>query len=113
VCERVHGFHRGAELQAAIEQGSATVVEHDNRITDTRRRRAISATQSAKATKTSKRCWAPPNRSWGRDFLLPTRNADLLRWCLQHGLRIVQPLTLMSRGLYNQPAGAFLPSILY
>jgi predicted N-acetyltransferase YhbS len=68
VCERVHGFHRGAELQAAIEQGSATVVEHDNRITDTRRRRAISATRSAKATKTSRRCWAPPNRSWGRDF---------------------------------------------
>jgi hypothetical protein len=26
---------------------------------------------------------------------------------------VVQPLTLMSLGLYNEPAGAFLPSILY
>jgi len=25
----------------------------------------------------------------------------------------VQPMTLMSLGLYNEPTGAFLPSILY
>ena len=49
----------------------------------------------------------------GPGFLLPTRNAELMRWCLQEGLRIVQPLTLMSTGLYNEPAGAFLPSILF
>jgi hypothetical protein len=28
-----------------------------------------------------------------------------------HGLRIVQPKTLMCHGLYNDPAGAFLPSV--
>jgi hypothetical protein len=37
----------------------------------------------------------------------------MLRWCLNNGLRIVQPMTLMSKGFYNQPAGAFLPSVLY
>jgi hypothetical protein len=26
---------------------------------------------------------------------------------------VVQPMTLMSLGLYNEPQGAFLPSILY
>ena len=46
-------------------------------------------------------------------FLLPTRNADLFRWCLANGLRVTQPMTLMSVGLYNEPAGAFLPSITY
>jgi hypothetical protein len=46
-------------------------------------------------------------------FLLPTRNADLFRWCLENGLRVNQTATLMSIGLYNEPAGAFLPSILY
>jgi hypothetical protein len=45
--------------------------------------------------------------------MLPTRNGELLRWCLEKGLRIVQPMTLMSIGLYNEPAGAFLPSIIY
>jgi hypothetical protein len=29
------------------------------------------------------------------------------------GLRIVEPMTLMSVGLYNEPQDAFLPSILY
>jgi len=51
---------------------------------------------------------APPG------FLLPTRNSDLFRWCLYNGLRVVvQPMTLMSKGLYNEPRGAFLASILY
>jgi hypothetical protein len=49
----------------------------------------------------------------GPGFLLPTRNAELLRWCLEHGLRIMQPMTLMSMGLYNEPAGVFLPSVLF
>ncbi len=49
----------------------------------------------------------------GPGFLVPTRNAELLRWCLTHGLRITQPMTLMSIGLYNEPQGAYLPSITY
>jgi len=28
-------------------------------------------------------------------------------------LRVVQPNTLMSMGLYNEPSGAWIPSILY
>lgn len=46
-------------------------------------------------------------------FLLPTRNSELLRWCLGNGLRIVQPMTLMSTGLDNEPHGVFLPSVIY
>jgi len=49
----------------------------------------------------------------GGGFLLPTRNSDLFRWCLQHDLRLVHQLTLMTIGLYNEPAGAYLPSVLY
>jgi hypothetical protein len=49
----------------------------------------------------------------GPGILVPTRNAGLFRWCLENGLRVVQPMTLMTMGLYNEPAGAYLPSILY
>ena len=49
----------------------------------------------------------------GPGFLVPTRNGDLLRWCLEQGLRITQTMTLMSVGLYNEPQGAWLPSIAY
>ena len=49
----------------------------------------------------------------GPGFLLPTRNSEVLRWCLEQGLRIVYPMTLMSLGLYNEPRGAFMPSVLF
>jgi len=52
-------------------------------------------------------------RRLGPGFLLPTRNAAMFRWCLENGLRVVEPMTLMASGLYNQPAGVFLPSILF
>ncbi len=46
-------------------------------------------------------------------FILPARNRELFGWCLKHGLRVREPLTLMSMGLYNEPQGVFLPSIVY
>jgi len=49
----------------------------------------------------------------GPGILVPTRNAALFHWCLESGLRVVQPMTLMTTGLYNEPAGAYLPSILF
>ena len=49
----------------------------------------------------------------GPGILVPSRNAELFRWCLVNGLRVTQPMTLMTSGLYNDPAGAYLPSILF
>jgi hypothetical protein len=49
----------------------------------------------------------------GPGVLVPLRNGALFRWCLDQRLRVVQVLTLMTRGLYNEPAGAYLPSVLY
>ena len=49
----------------------------------------------------------------GPGILVPTRNAELFRWCLNIGLRVVYPMTLMSIGLYNEPRGAYLPSVIY
>jgi hypothetical protein len=49
----------------------------------------------------------------GPGILVPTRNAGLFRWCLESGLQVVQPISLMTQGLYNEPAGAYLPSILF
>ena len=45
--------------------------------------------------------------------IVPARNAELFRFCLSHGLKVVQVMTLMTTGLYNEPAGAFLPSVVY
>ena len=40
-------------------------------------------------------------------------NGEMFRWCLQNDLRLVHQMTLMTIGLYNDPAGAYLPSVLY
>jgi hypothetical protein len=49
----------------------------------------------------------------GLGIVVPSRNSELLRWCLAHGLKIVQQSTLMTIGLYNEPSGGWLPSIAY
>jgi hypothetical protein len=49
----------------------------------------------------------------GPGILVPARNTELFQWCLANGLRIVHPMTLMSTGLYNEPVGAFLPSVFF
>jgi hypothetical protein len=46
-------------------------------------------------------------------FLLPTRNGEVFRWCLQNNLRLVHQMTLVTIGLYNEPTGAYMPSVLY
>jgi len=35
------------------------------------------------------------------------------QWCLVKGLRLMKQMTLMTVGRYNEPSGAYLPSILY
>jgi hypothetical protein len=49
----------------------------------------------------------------GPGFLLPTRNYEVFAWCLANRLKLVQPMTLMTTGLYNEPAGAHLVSVPY
>jgi hypothetical protein len=52
-------------------------------------------------------------RDGGPGFLLPTRNHEVFTWCLKAGLKLVYQMTLMTIGLYNEPNGAYLPSVLY
>jgi hypothetical protein len=46
-------------------------------------------------------------------FLLPARNGELFRWCLEKKMQNVKPMSLMAMGEYQEPRGAFLPSVLY
>lgn len=113
LCLRIHGHTRANELREAIQQGTANVVEHDGQITGYASlvgffgHAVCASNQELKAL-----IGAAPNFP-GPGFLLPTRNTELLRWCLRHGLKVIQPMTLMSLGLYNEPVGVFLPSVLY
>ena len=113
VCVKVHGHDRRGELLDAIKQGTATLVEHGGRITGYATPVAFFGHAVGETNEELKALIGAAPAFPGPGFLLPTRNAELFRWCLDHGLRVVQPVTLMSVGLYNEPAGAFLPSVLY
>ena len=113
LCRRVHGHDRGGELQDAIGQGTARVVEHLGAITGYATDIAFFAHAVADCNQSLKALIGSAS-SFGRGgFLLPTRNSELFSWALQNGLRLVLQMNLMTTGLYNEPAGAYLPSVAY
>jgi hypothetical protein len=113
VCRRVHGHDRRGELQEAIADGTATVVEHEGHLTGYATVLGYLGHAMDENHAELKALIGAAPAFAGPGFLLPTRNGEVFRWCLAHGLRVVQPMTLMSLGLYHEPQGAFLPSILY
>jgi ribosomal protein S18 acetylase RimI-like enzyme len=111
--QRVHGYDRSAELAQAKRQETALVVERGGRITGYASALAFTGHATAESNLDMQALIASADSFGGPGILVPSRNSSLLRWCLSNGLRVVQPMTLMSTGLYNEPAGAWLPSILY
>lgn len=113
VCLQVHGHDRSGELADAIARGSARVVERNGQVTGYASALAFFGHAVAEANSDLQALIASAENFGGPGILIPTRNSTLMRWCLAHGLRVVQPMTLMAMGLYNEPKGAFLPSITY
>jgi GNAT superfamily N-acetyltransferase len=113
LCLRVHGHDRGGELSDAIQQGTAVVVEYGGIVTAYASSVAFFGHAVGETNEDLKALIAAAPAFQGSGILVPTRNAGLFRWCLENGLRVVQPMTLMTVGLYNEPAGAYLPSILF
>lgn len=113
LCFKIHGHTRKQDVIDGIKQGSAAVVEHDGKITGYTSLVGFFGHSVGESNEDLKALIGAAETFPGAGFLLPTRNGELLRWCLANGLKIVQPMTLMSKGLYQQPKGAFLPSILF
>jgi GNAT superfamily N-acetyltransferase len=109
----VHGFDRGPELSEATDLTMALVVEREGRITGYTSGLAFFGHSVGESNVDLQALIASVESFGGPGILVPSRNSALLRWCLDNGLRIVQPMTLMSVGLYNEPAGAWLPSIMF
>jgi GNAT superfamily N-acetyltransferase len=113
VCVLVHGHDRSGEVRDAIRQGRAAVVEHDGRISGYTTGIAFFAHTVGETNEDLKVLIGAASEFGGPGLLLPLRNAELFRWCLEHGLQVVQVMTLMTIGLYNEPTGPYLPSILF
>jgi len=112
-CRAVHGHDRSPQLLDGIAAGRALVVEHDGRITGYSAGLSFFAHSVGKAVEDVKALIGAAPEFGGPGILVPMRNGPLFRFCLQRGLRVVQVLTLMTTGRYQEPRGAYLPSIMY
>jgi GNAT superfamily N-acetyltransferase len=113
LCTRVHGHARDGELADTIAQGSARVVERAGRITGYATPIAYFGHAVAETNDDLKALISGAESIPGPGVLVPARNGDVIRWCLDRGLRVTQMMTLMTMGLYNEPQGPWLPSVIY
>jgi predicted N-acetyltransferase YhbS len=112
ICRDVHGFDRGRELKDAIARGDARVVEHLGQISGYTTLMGFLGHSVARTDFDLMALISATTTLQGPGIIVPTRNYRIFSWCLANGMRLVMQMTLMTTGLYNEPAGAYLPSIL-
>lgn len=113
VCQFVHGHARDGELRDAIADGTAAVVDRSEGLTGYATGLGYGWHAVAYTNEDIKALIGSAGRFVGRGVLVPLQNGELVRWCLDNKLEIVQLSTLMTIGLYNEPAGTWIPSMLY
>jgi GNAT superfamily N-acetyltransferase len=119
LCIGVHGFERTSELRDAIQTPALSpfVAVRDGRITAYATTVTFFPAAHGVAETEDDLCaliaGALTAGEEPASFLLPTRQADLFRWCLNQGMRPVKPMTYMTIGEYREPAGGWIPSVLY
>ncbi len=116
ICRAIHGHDRNGELRDSVNQGVAKVVLHGEKITGytsglTYFNHTVGFTnddlKALIASETTTDSYGGPG------ILIPTRNAELFRWCIANKLKLIHQLNLMTIGMYNEPSGCYMPSILY
>lgn len=115
--KKIHGFSRINELQRSVRMFPAFVAVRGGQIT------AYASSPNmwqmnhavAETVEDMTALLSGAGRLSGQPlaFLLPTRQAELFRWCLSQGMKVVKPMSLMAMGAYQKPRGTFLPSVLY
>jgi predicted N-acetyltransferase YhbS len=113
LCRRVHGHARAGEVEDAVHEKTATLVERRGRITGYATSIGFFAHAVAETNDDMIALIGAASEISGPGILVPTRNHGLFTWCLENKLQLVHQMTHMSLGLYNAPTGTYLPSVLY
>lgn len=113
LCFRVHGHDRAGEVADAISQGEVTIGEDGGRMVGYTTGFSYFGHTVAENNRDLIALIAQATTFEGTGFMIPVRNHEVFNWCLNHGLRALHLNTLMTIGMYNDPQGAWMPSILY
>jgi hypothetical protein len=88
------------------------VVEHDLRISGYATDLSLFAHAVGESNEDLKALIMAAEAFGGPGILVPTTNAELFRWCLKQGLRVVSHDVDDHRPV-QPPEGAYLPAVLY
>jgi GNAT superfamily N-acetyltransferase len=119
LCRHVHGFDRTNELRDALTMFGPAVLVRDGRVTAYASapgfwflNHGVGETDEDLAGVVAGAGAAMP-AGGAVSMLVPIRRSALFRGLLAAGMRVVKPMTLMAMGQYQEPAGAFYPSVGY
>src|SRR5277367_3167019 len=85
LCLQVHGHDRGGELHDAIQQGTAVVAESGGRVRAYATSLAFFGHAVGENNQDLQVLIANAKEFKGPGILVPIRNAELFRWCLERG----------------------------
>lgn len=113
LCRQSHNHTRQGELQEGIAAGSARVVEQDGEIRGYTSLLGFFGHTVTVDNDALKALIGEALEFQGPGFLLPSGNGEVMRWCLENGLKVVEQMTLMTTGEFQRPTTPYMPSILY
>jgi predicted N-acetyltransferase YhbS len=113
LCVRVHGHDRAVEVGHAISKGKARVVERLGRITAYTTGLSYFNHSVAETNDDLEALIGSAPHLDEPGIVVPLGNAELFRWCLDHGLRVFFVMNMMTMGLYQEPRGSYLASVGY
>ena len=93
-CERlhleVHGHGRKRELEEAIGNGTARIAEENGRLIAYCSAMGFGGFAVSRSNKGLEALIANADEFFGPGILVPSSNGEVMRWCLNQGLKIVQ-----------------------
>jgi predicted N-acetyltransferase YhbS len=113
LCRTVHGHDRAGELEDAVREKTALIVERLGRVTGYATSIGFFSYAVSETNEDMMALIGAAESITGPGILVPTRNHALFSWCLKNGLQLNQQMTLMSIGMYCEPAGVYMPSVIY
>jgi predicted N-acetyltransferase YhbS len=116
LCRRVHGFERTNELRVAMRAFAPVVAVREGGVVAYATALAFWPMAHGVAETDEDMQALLLGAAAASDeplaILVPMRSR-LFAWCLGEGLRSVKPMNLMTLGFYQEPRGAWFPSVLY
>ena len=116
LCKRILGVSRRCEIEKAVSSLSPLVAERSSKIVGYMTAPSLwlanhGVAHSASDMHAMILGAAAVNPSVS--FLLPTRQTASFRWCLDQGMQVAKPMTIMAKGDYRLPTRPYMPSVFY